>query len=530
MIELRSPHMPALPRRSAAAKDLKSVPITHVVALIAALALLATACGSSATVPTASTTSTVPAVTTTTAIDPRTPVILDYSPTVSDVGALVLLARHPDLRLIAVTLPGTGESHCEPGVAHTRGALVALGLADVPVACGPEEGVGPLNSFPDGWRERSDVIDLPEAEPNETRSAPALIVDLVAGSSVPVEIVAVGPLTNLAEALREHPEVLDGIAGFTIMGGAVHVPGNVPPVPGWESVNQYAEVNFWVDPSAAALVVGSGAPITLVPLDATNGVPVDGVFYEGLISEPSTPASVLMADVWAQAPEWVTDGYFFWDELAAAVLADSSLVTMETRRLTVEDGSSPDAARVREDPDGMSVRVAVSADRSAFERLFLSTVLDRPVDLGRPVVSIEQEAYFGGIAGLVSDFDVALERVFVATAAELGIDPTDDELTQDDFAQMALTAAPTILDGPATDLVTSLRVVAVPPEFEGVHALWVGAWEDLLEHRSGFLSEFEAALTSDPPGEVLFLTRITDACSAVQGAGADRGLTVELNC
>ncbi|MFQ5558807.1 MAG: hypothetical protein ACE5GB_15035, partial [Acidimicrobiales bacterium] len=59
--------------------------------------------------------------------DGRRPVILDYSPTVSDLGALAFLASHPGLRLVGVTLPGTGESHCGPGIAHTRGVLEDLG-------------------------------------------------------------------------------------------------------------------------------------------------------------------------------------------------------------------------------------------------------------------------------------------------------------------------------------------------------------------------------------------------------------------
>ena len=196
-----------------------------------------------------STTEPVPATTRLTqppVVDTRRPVILDYSPTVSDLGALVFLASHPDLRLIGVTLPGTGESHCEPGVSHTRGVLEQLGKGEVPVVCGPEDPVTGFNAFPTSWRIQSDEIGLPEATPNEKRTAPELISDLVRGETTAVEIVAVAPLTNLAVALRDDPGLAEMIAGITIMGGAVEVPGNV-------FRNEVGEWNIWVDPTAAGM-------------------------------------------------------------------------------------------------------------------------------------------------------------------------------------------------------------------------------------------------------------------------------------
>ena len=58
------------------------------------------------------------------------PMIVDYSPTLSDVPALMFLATHPDVDLLAVTLPGTGEADCGPGVRQTRALLVIAGHPD----------------------------------------------------------------------------------------------------------------------------------------------------------------------------------------------------------------------------------------------------------------------------------------------------------------------------------------------------------------------------------------------------------------
>ena len=89
-----------------------------------------------------------------------------------------------------------------------------------------------------------------------------------------------GPLTNVAEAIEAHPELVDNLSGITIMGGAVGVPGNVRASA--DVGNDLAEWNVYVDPHALAVALGSGAPIMLVPLDATRYVPVTPGFYKEL--------------------------------------------------------------------------------------------------------------------------------------------------------------------------------------------------------------------------------------------------------
>jgi len=79
-------------------------------------------------------------------------------------------------------------------------------------------------------------------------------------------VIAVGPLTNLGALLDENPSLLAKAQRLVIMGGAVFCPGNVTPT---------AEFNIYRDPIAAAKVLASGLPITLVPLDVTRKVALD---------------------------------------------------------------------------------------------------------------------------------------------------------------------------------------------------------------------------------------------------------------
>ena len=73
-------------------------------------------------------------------------------------------------------------------------------------------------------------------------------------------LVAIGPLTNVAFAIRKEPRIIDAVKETIIMGGTVQYPGNASPL---------AEYNVFVDPHAAHMVYHSGMRITLVPLDVT---------------------------------------------------------------------------------------------------------------------------------------------------------------------------------------------------------------------------------------------------------------------
>jgi pyrimidine-specific ribonucleoside hydrolase len=474
------------------------------IALLLALSLLLWGC----TDDTASSTSTVPpttsapsttapsATTTTPPSDPRIPVIFDYSPTVSDVGALAFLASHPDLRLLAVTLPGTGESYCEPGVAHTRGMLETLGLGDVPVACGPEDPTTGFNAFPTSWRVGSNEMDLPEAAPNEQRTAPELIADILDSIDTPVQVVAVGPLTNLAVALQSNPRIAGSIAGITIMGGAVDVPGNV-------FRNTVAEWNIWVDPTAAGDVFASGVPVTLVPLDATNDLPSGRRFFTALNGAATTPAARLVRDVWLDNGDWIdnAEGFFyFWDELAAAVLVDDSLVEFETRSLVVDDDLRENKGWTREDPAA-------------------------PTDLGFVEATAEETAYLEAVVAIGEERNESFDTLAVEVAAELGYDVETISESESNivFAEMLRRA----LEGPFVDELVALEALEPPPGFEELHETLVEVTRVFIDEGPEIVAAFESGgwEALDPYSEGIFA-----ACALLEEAIDVRLLDLDYQC
>ena len=186
------------------------------------------------------------------------PIILDCDPGNDDALAILVAAGHAGLDLRAVT---TGAGHLAHDRTARNGAIAvfATGRGDVPVAAGAE---GPL------VRERliARVLDLESAldperpdldavELNPRHSA-ELIAENVQEGSV-ATIVTTGPMTNLAMALRRFPDISGKIGSVVSPAGA------------WGQGNKTAaaEWNILCDPEAAAIVVGAGIPLTLVPID-----------------------------------------------------------------------------------------------------------------------------------------------------------------------------------------------------------------------------------------------------------------------
>lgn len=308
--------------------------------------------------------------------DAVVPIVVDTDVGQDDAMALLFLLQHPGLRIEAITVSGTGLAHCDAGV---RNVLALLDVADaprgIPVSCGPEKPLpgtsATTGSFPDDWRAQTDGfygVDLPDPDRSPVAvPAPRLLRSAIADAGADVRLLTLGPLTNVALALREDPDLVDRVERIVIMGGAVDVPGNA-------IENPLAEFNVWVDPVAAEEVLRSGAEIDLIPLDATEGAPVTRFFADALERHRVTPEAELVHSLFEAQPYLLEGGYFFWDPVAAAVLVDRSLARFEEHRVTVLEGKPTIQGWTVHDADGAPINVATDADGLAFERVFLNAL------------------------------------------------------------------------------------------------------------------------------------------------------------
>jgi pyrimidine-specific ribonucleoside hydrolase len=308
------------------------------------------------------------------------PVIIDTDMAADDWIAILYLLNRPDVSVAAITVSGTGEAHCEPGIKNAMSLAALAGQPDIPVSCGRITPLQGDHAFPLDWRTRVDALAGLTLPGNPASPAPQSAVDLLTATiiSMPdkVILITLGPLTNLAEALQSAPEIKENIEMAYIMGGAVDVPGNVG-VSHAGIDNSVADWNIYVDPRAAAIVLQSGVPVTLIPLDATNHVPVTTSFIERLKDHRETPEAMFVLDVLSQTQynDFVQYGsYYFWDPLAAAILTDNSLAAFETRTITVVEEEGNQSGQTLASENGAPVRLAVNVDDERFEQLLLDTL------------------------------------------------------------------------------------------------------------------------------------------------------------
>jgi inosine-uridine nucleoside N-ribohydrolase len=304
----------------------------------------------------------------------RTPILIDTDMSQDDWMAILYLLQHSEVEVLAITVTGTGIAHCDPGVQNTMNLLALAGNPDIPVACGRETPLQGDHAFPAEWREGPDAmlgLSLPQnSNPLPEGTAVDLLTTTVQDSPDKITVVALGPLVNLAEAFTAEPALVENVAMVYMMGGAVDVPGTV-----WiEGLieDPVAEWNIWVDPLAAQQVFESGVPITLVPLDATNDVPIKYKFHREYEDTATTPEAQFVIEVTKIL--WQVPDYYFWDALCAAIATDESLTTLEERTLIVIIEEGAESGRLVEGENGTTMRVAFGADQERFERLFMTVL------------------------------------------------------------------------------------------------------------------------------------------------------------
>ena len=269
-----------------------------------------------------------------------TPVVVDTDLGADDLVALAFLLRHPEVEVHALTIAATGLVGCETGVDVVAGLVAALEEQPVPVACGPETAGAGGRPFPTEWATAAELGSGVAPAPGTAvaESAPQLIARQardVAG----LVLVALGPMTNVADLASQHPEDYARLAGIHAMAGSVAGP----------VVDGVAEWNVAADPRSLETVLASPVPVTLVPEDAVpTGTP------ELLAAAPVVGRVVTTADI----PAW-------WDLAAVAALVAPDLGSPE-QGAWVLDPSVP--GRLVRSPGGAgAVQVHTSLDAAALE-------------------------------------------------------------------------------------------------------------------------------------------------------------------
>jgi purine nucleosidase len=269
------------------------------------------------------------------------PLLMDVDTGVDDALALLYAVASPEVELIGATSV-MGNITVEQATQNTLAVLETSGRGDVEVARGAARPLARDHvPFPvvHGERGLGRAAPPPPTASASSRSAVELIVDSIRERPGEILLVATGPLTNVALALREEPHLPQLLHGFALMGGAFARGGNTTPA---------AEANIWTDPEAAAEVFTafSGADDERLPLcvglDVTEHAVMRRPDLDAVVAPaPESPLGQLVEGATSFYMDFYAsvvgeDGCRLHDPLAVAIAIDRSLARLVKTRVEVE--------------------------------------------------------------------------------------------------------------------------------------------------------------------------------------------------
>ena len=313
---------------------------------------------------------------------PRPTIVVDTDAGADDLMAIAFLLSRADVHIEAITLDD-GLAHPGAGARNVLRLLALAGRDEIPVYLGRQTPLAGDTQFPAAWRKAADDLPgvniPPPRRMPETESAAQFLERRLSDRRHPARVLALGPLTNIAEALEAVPENRRTPIEITIMGGALRVRGNLGDGESFQTDNSTAEWNFFVDPVAAEEVLQAGAQpgtkILLIPLDATNQVPIDEAFLRRFTNGARTNLAKAVAQILGTERDLIVQGvYSAWDPLAAAALVDPAIVRTTCVNILVRT-QPPETGRTIKVAGGRpNACVALNADRERFYRIFLNTL------------------------------------------------------------------------------------------------------------------------------------------------------------
>ncbi len=316
--------------------------------------------------------------------------VIDTDPGVDDALAFMLALRSPEVKVDLITTVA-GNVPVAQGTENAHRLLALLNPETWPTvvqgASRPlnralhtakdvhgDDGLGGLTRL--NRRDGTPRFPLPDKRPRYRQAAQRLI-DCVEAEGPDLTIVALGPLTNIAQAIRRAPDTMRRLGHLIIMGGAVTVPGNVTPT---------AEFNIFVDPHAAAIVAASGIRSTWVPLDVTRRVRLTKTFLDQHLAEQNTPLAEAIRELTRNLLQGrhQSQGMPLHDPLALAVAIDPEVVTCTALPLLVETRGEHTRGMTVADrretahraADASVVDIALEVDAERMLALFAERVLN----------------------------------------------------------------------------------------------------------------------------------------------------------
>jgi inosine-uridine nucleoside N-ribohydrolase len=320
------------------------------------------------------------------AVTAKEQVIIDTDfamPPQDDGLALIMAMNSPELEILGITTVAGNLSREQATVDALR-ILEIAGREEIPVFGGAnmplvhEKSEFAVRTYGEWYSDeppREPPGGFPSKKP-EPSSAIDFLVKTVKNNPGNITIIAIGPLTNIAMAIRQDAEFSGQVKQLYIMGGAI---ASLPDGAGNMTPN--AEFNFWVDPEAAKVVLRSGIPIELSPLNVSRKTEFTNEHLEE-IGRANTPLSQLIVETMTSAFERTpTRKHLMYDQVAVASAIDKTLVKRKEMYVDVDInpdinyGVSVGGVRMWPYAEGArKIAVQYDVDTNRFMRLFIERV------------------------------------------------------------------------------------------------------------------------------------------------------------
>ncbi|MCW8090596.1 nucleoside hydrolase [Alteromonas sp. ASW11-130] len=274
--------------------------------------------------------------------------IFDHDGGIDDLLSLLLLLTMEHIEVVGITIT-PADCYPEDALTSTLKILSLTNNESIPVALGNLAG---LNPFPADWRAQPKfchalpvMLRTKEARANVVdEPAHVWVAKYLQNACEQVTVLMTGPATNLAYVIEGHSEYKNNIGQVIWMGGAIRVKGNVA----MHDSDGSQEWNAYWDPQATKVLIESGVNLCLVPLDATNSLPIDRQFLFEL-SNVKTELADLAGQFWAATTTAIPTyefTYFMWDILATALLGVSESCWQTTSTHVSVELTSPRAGTI----------------------------------------------------------------------------------------------------------------------------------------------------------------------------------------
>lgn len=289
-----------------------------------------------------------------------------------DLYSVYLISKNKHINLLAVTVSGTDALHFNNAAENVESILYLANRTNVPVSSKFTPSfcrgvIEPLNYF----QKVSHIIEAYNLPKSSTlpldENAIELIRTIAHSTKKKFIIISTGCLTNIAHALTEHPSIKEKIERIIMLGGSLHTTElvTVPEKKLWKFSANYS-VNM--DPCAANIVLTSGIPLTVIPLDITNLIPLNELVLEKYAKPKKSAGSdfvmkVLKSGTSPNENKAITP---FWNMVALMYLIDPKVVTTSRLPLKVVTDSTTNYSMLSTSNTGTMVDVCTDINPDLF--------------------------------------------------------------------------------------------------------------------------------------------------------------------